>query len=85
MVAIENSSRVLDLGLRVAGGASLSRTFPLERIFRDVKAGLFHPLDTDQTLDFLGLSAFGLTDPDPGIAALEAEDAVKRQPAMAAN
>ncbi len=82
MVAIENSSRVLDLGLRVAGGASLSRTFPLERIFRDVKAGLFHPLDTDQTLDFLGLTAFGLTDPDPGIADLEAVDTVKRPPAM---
>ena len=78
MIAIENSSRVLDLGMRVAGGSSFSRKFPLERLFRDVKGGLFHPLDTDQTLDFLGLSAFGLTDPDPGVVELEARDAARR-------
>jgi len=80
MIAIENSSRVLDLGMRVAGGSSFSRKFPLERMFRDVKAGLFHPLDTDQTLDYLGLTAFGLTDPDPGIVEMEAQDTARRTP-----
>jgi alkylation response protein AidB-like acyl-CoA dehydrogenase len=78
MIAIENSSRVLDLGMRVAGGSSFAKKFPLERMFRDVKAGLFHPLDTDQTLDFLGLTAFGFTDPDPGIVDLETRDAARR-------
>jgi hypothetical protein len=27
---------------------------------RDVRAGLFHPFDSDESIEFLGKSAFGL-------------------------
>jgi alkylation response protein AidB-like acyl-CoA dehydrogenase len=61
MVAIENSSRVVDLALRAVGGASYFKRLPLERYYRDVRAGLYHPFDSDETLEFLGKSAFGIS------------------------
>ncbi|MGH7916231.1 MAG: acyl-CoA dehydrogenase family protein [Candidatus Binataceae bacterium] len=60
MIAIENSVRVVDLALRAVGGASYFRRLPLERYHRDVRAGLYHPFDSDDTLEFLGKSAFGI-------------------------
>jgi alkylation response protein AidB-like acyl-CoA dehydrogenase len=60
MVAMENSVRVVDLALRAVGGQSYFKRLPLERYFRDVRAGLFHPLDSDETLEILGKSAFGI-------------------------
>ena len=60
MIAIENSVRVVDLALRAVGGSSYFKRLPLERFFRDVRAGLYHPFDSDETLEFLGKSAFGL-------------------------
>jgi alkylation response protein AidB-like acyl-CoA dehydrogenase len=60
MIAIENSVRVVDLALRAVGGSSYFKRLPLERLFRDVRAGLYHPFDSDESLEFLGKSAFGL-------------------------
>jgi alkylation response protein AidB-like acyl-CoA dehydrogenase len=60
MIAIENSVKVVDLALRAVGGSSYFKRFPLERFFRDVRAGLYHPFDSDETIEFLGKSAFGL-------------------------
>jgi alkylation response protein AidB-like acyl-CoA dehydrogenase len=69
MIAIENSVRVVDLALRAVGGSSYFKRLPLERLFRDVRAGLYHPFDSDESLEFLGKTAFGL----PLIEGLEAE------------
>lgn len=41
--ATNNAVRVTDLALRIAGGAGLAESAPLERCFRDVRAGLIHP------------------------------------------
>ncbi|MCY4388225.1 MAG: acyl-CoA/acyl-ACP dehydrogenase [Desulfurellaceae bacterium] len=59
-VAMENAVRVVDLALRAVGGASYFKRFPLERYYRDVRAALFHPVSTDQTLELLGKTAFGI-------------------------
>ena len=61
MIAIENSVRVVDLAMRAVGGISYYRRLPLERYFRDVRAGLFHPVDADDTLELLGKTAFDLS------------------------
>ncbi len=61
MVAMENSARVVDLALRAVGGASYFKRLPLERYYRDVRADLYHPFDSDETLEFLGKSAFGIS------------------------
>ncbi|GGD58522.1 acyl-CoA dehydrogenase family protein [Paenibacillus nasutitermitis] len=38
-----NAVKVVDLAMRIVGGASLSRKLPLERYYRDVRAGLHNP------------------------------------------
>lgn len=43
-----------DLALRTAGGASLTRELPLERHFRDARAGLAHPPSDDAALETVG-------------------------------
>jgi alkylation response protein AidB-like acyl-CoA dehydrogenase len=43
--------------LRVAGGFSLTRALPLERYFRDARAGLFHPPQDDLALAQIGRAA----------------------------
>jgi len=65
MIARENSVRVVDLALRAVGGSSYFRRFPLERLYRDVRAGIYHPFDSDESIEFLGRSAFGLPMGDP--------------------
>jgi alkylation response protein AidB-like acyl-CoA dehydrogenase len=64
MIAIENSTRVVDLALRAVGGSSYFKRLPLERYYRDARAGLFHPPDSDETLEMLGRAAFGIPSSD---------------------
>jgi len=52
MIAIENSVRVVDLALRAVGGSSYFKRLPLERFFRDVRAGLYHPFDSERRSNF---------------------------------
>jgi alkylation response protein AidB-like acyl-CoA dehydrogenase len=49
--ATNNAVRVTDLALRIAGGVGLSASHPLERCFRDVRAGLIHPPLDDVALE----------------------------------
>ncbi|CAN7752539.1 acyl-CoA dehydrogenase family protein [Paenibacillus sp. LjRoot56] len=42
-VATNNAIKVVDLAMRIVGAASLSRKQPLERYYRDVRAGLHNP------------------------------------------
>jgi alkylation response protein AidB-like acyl-CoA dehydrogenase len=46
-----------DKALRVGGGFSLTRDLPLERYFRDARAGLFHPPQDDLALGQVGRAA----------------------------
>jgi alkylation response protein AidB-like acyl-CoA dehydrogenase len=60
MIAMENSVKVVDLALRAVGGMSYFKRLPLERYYRDVRAALYHPFDSDESLEYLGKSAFGI-------------------------
>lgn len=55
-VAVESALAVTEAALRLAGGASLSPELPLERHFRDVRAGLMHPPSGDAALELVGRS-----------------------------
>ncbi len=55
--ATNNAVRVTDLALRVAGGAGLAEAAPLERCFRDVRAGLIHPPLDDVALNAAAVRA----------------------------
>jgi alkylation response protein AidB-like acyl-CoA dehydrogenase len=52
-----------DKALRVGGGFSLTRNLPLERYFRDARAGLFHPPQDDLALVQVGRAALGARRP----------------------
>ncbi len=52
-----NAIEAVDYAVRVVGGASMARSLPLERYLRDVRPGLFHPLNDDQALLVFGQNA----------------------------
>ena len=62
-----NAIAAVDQCMRVVGGASMKRTLPLERCYRDVRGGLNHPINDDLALINLGkmaLAAEASTQPD---------------------
>lgn len=48
---------VTEAALRIGGGFSLTRDLPLERYFRDARAGLFNPPQDDLALTIVGKAA----------------------------
>lgn len=63
--AVEVANDVTDKALRVAGGASLTRNLPLERYFRDVRAGQMQPPSGDTALEIVGRGAIETVAPLP--------------------
>jgi len=57
LVATNNAMKVVDLAMRIVGGASLSRNLPLERYYRDVRAGLHNPPMDNTVLQTLAADA----------------------------
>jgi alkylation response protein AidB-like acyl-CoA dehydrogenase len=49
-----------DQALRVAGGFALTRRLPLERFYRDARAGLTHPPQDDAALEMIGKALMGV-------------------------
>ena len=56
----ETAVSVIDKAMRIAGGAAISRSGPLEQYYRDVRAGIIHPLAGWDALAVLGKLAFGI-------------------------
>jgi alkylation response protein AidB-like acyl-CoA dehydrogenase len=54
---IEAANMATDKALRVAGGASITKDLPLERYFRDVRAGSMQPPSGDTALEIIGRHA----------------------------
>nr|WP_225311467.1 acyl-CoA dehydrogenase family protein [Microbispora cellulosiformans] len=52
--AVCEAKAVVDLALDAVGGAAFFRTSPLERAYRDVRGGSFHPLTPEATLALAG-------------------------------
>jgi alkylation response protein AidB-like acyl-CoA dehydrogenase len=60
--AVLSAIEVVDLAMDVMGGRSFFRRSGMERAYRDVRAGTFHPLNPETTLTYAGKVALG----DPG-------------------
>lgn len=60
-VVTNNAIEITDLAMRVVGAAGMSRNYPLERYFRDVRAGLGNPPGDDTTLTTVGKAALGVS------------------------
>jgi alkylation response protein AidB-like acyl-CoA dehydrogenase len=61
--AVEAAKRVVDIALDVAGGAAMVRGNELERLYRDVRAGGFHPANDALTHESIAKALLGI-DPD---------------------
>ncbi|CAM4180696.1 acyl-CoA dehydrogenase family protein [Lederbergia lenta] len=56
-VATNSALAIVDMAMRIVGGGSLSKTFPLERMYRDVRAGLHNPPMDDAVVNGLAKAA----------------------------
>ncbi|WP_109475970.1 acyl-CoA dehydrogenase family protein [Paraburkholderia sp. C35] len=58
--AVDGALRVVNLSLQIAGAGSLARRNELERLYRDVRAGAFHPPNADASHEVIGQSWLGV-------------------------
>lgn len=58
--ASETALDVTDKAMRLCGGAAFSRQLPIERYFRDARAGSVMAPTTDALYDFIGKALLGL-------------------------
>ncbi len=56
-IATNHALRIVDKAMRIVGATSLSRNLPLERMYRDVRAGLHNPPMDDVVLQMLAKRA----------------------------
>lgn len=63
--AVEAAKRVVDLALDVAGGGAMVRGNELERLYRDVRAGGFHPANDALTHESVAKALLGVDPAGP--------------------
>jgi alkylation response protein AidB-like acyl-CoA dehydrogenase len=63
--SVEAAKRVVDIALDVSGGAGMFRGNELERLYRDVRCGGFHPGNDALTHEVVGKSVLGILTEQP--------------------
>ncbi|SRR5579871_4061697 len=58
--AVNNAIRIVDYCMEITGAHGFLRRNPLERLFRDVRAGINHPLSNARAREFIGKVALGV-------------------------
>ena len=58
--AVESARRVVDLAMEVSGGTGMFRKNELERLYRDVRCGGFHPANSALAHEIVGKTALGV-------------------------
>ena len=64
-IAVEAAKRVVDIALDVAGGGGMFKGSELERLYRDVRCGGFHPGNDALTHEIVGKSVLGILAEQP--------------------
>jgi alkylation response protein AidB-like acyl-CoA dehydrogenase len=62
---VEGAKRVVDLALDVSGGTGMFKRNELERLYRDVRCGGFHPANAAVTHEVVGKTALGVLGEEP--------------------
>lgn len=57
---VEGAKRIVDGAMTVSGGGGLFRSNELERLYRDVRAGGFHPFNPLQAYEMVAKAALGI-------------------------
>jgi alkylation response protein AidB-like acyl-CoA dehydrogenase len=63
--AVEGAKRVVDLAMDVSGGTGMFKSNELERLYRDVRCGGFHPANSALVHELVGKSALGVLGEEP--------------------
>lgn len=63
--AVEGAKRVVDLAMDVSGGSGMFKSNELERLYRDVRCGGFHPANSALVHELVGKSALGVLGEEP--------------------
>jgi alkylation response protein AidB-like acyl-CoA dehydrogenase len=63
--AVEGAKRVVDLAMDVSGGTGMFKSNELERLYRDVRCGGFHPANSALVHEIVGKSVLGVLGEDP--------------------
>lgn len=58
--ATQTAREVVDSALQVIGASGLHRSNEIERLYRDVRSGVFHPPNSEAVHDVVGKTALGL-------------------------
>ncbi|HJY83217.1 MAG TPA: acyl-CoA dehydrogenase family protein [Candidatus Binatia bacterium] len=58
--ATNNAIRIVDLAMEIVGAVGIFKKHPLERYYRDVRAGTNHPFSNARTRELVGKNALGI-------------------------
>ncbi len=59
-VAVEAAKKVSDLALMISGGTGMFKSSELERLYRDIRCGGFHPANSMLVHEIVGKTALGI-------------------------
>lgn len=57
---VTEAQEIVDLAMQIVGGSAYFTSSPLSRAYRDVRAGVFHPMNPERTLTYTARLALGL-------------------------
>jgi alkylation response protein AidB-like acyl-CoA dehydrogenase len=57
---VEGAKRVVDIALELSGGAGMFKSNELERLYRDVRCGGFHPANSALVHELIGKTTLGI-------------------------
>jgi len=57
---IDAAIRVVDTAMSVVGAPGIFRKNPMQRYYRDVRPGAFHPMTNDVAKELIGKTALGI-------------------------
>ena len=63
--AVEGAKRIVDLAMDISGGGGMFKRSELERMYRDVRAGGFHPANSPLVHELVGKSHLGVLGEEP--------------------
>ncbi|MGI8925759.1 MAG: acyl-CoA dehydrogenase family protein [Tepidiformaceae bacterium] len=58
--AVEAAKKIVDLAMAVSGGTGMFKSNEMERLYRDVRCGGFHPANSILAHEIIGKSALGI-------------------------
>lgn len=59
--ATNNAIRIVDLAMEIVGAVGIAKKYPLERYYRDVRAGPNHPFSNARMRELIGKNALGIS------------------------